>query len=156
MTKDLNCTITFYLTYYVFQYLSLGIMIDSAEKQNGQYYLSSVIPLLTHKSFNPISLYTISHYDVLLWYKWLGHPSFNYLKALYPKLFIKKDHTFVQCEHCVYAKHPHSHHPIHPYKSSQSFYIIHSDTWGPACVSTLISTRWFITFIDDHTHVCWV
>ena len=27
---------------------------------------------------------------------------------------------------------------------------------GPARVSNLNGGRWFVTFIDDHTRVCWV
>lgn len=34
--------------------------------------------------------------------------------------------------------------------------MIRSDIWGPARVSNLNGTRWFVTFIDDHTRVCWV
>lgn len=34
--------------------------------------------------------------------------------------------------------------------------MIHSDIWGPIRIKNIIEARWFITFIDDHTRLCWV
>ena len=34
--------------------------------------------------------------------------------------------------------------------------MIHSDLWGPSRVFSRTHTNWFVTFIDDHTWVCWV
>ena len=36
------------------------------------------------------------------------------------------------------------------------FTLIHSDLWGPSCTPNRTYKKWFITFIDDHTHLCWV
>ena len=36
------------------------------------------------------------------------------------------------------------------------FMLIHSDIWGPSHVKTNTGVHWFITFIDDHTRLCWV
>ena len=46
--------------------------------------------------------------------------------------------------------------PIQPYKPSDPFTLIHSGIWGPSRVNNVSGARWFITFIDDHTHICWV
>jgi len=35
----------------------------------------------------------------------LGHPSFKYLKALFPIFFEGKDISSFQCEVCEFAKH---------------------------------------------------
>jgi len=35
----------------------------------------------------------------------LGHPSFKYLKALFPNFFEGKDISSFQCEVCEFAKH---------------------------------------------------
>lgn len=61
-----------------------------------------------------------------------------------------------QCEHCVFAKQFRSYYPSHAYKPSKPFHLIHSDIWGTSRTSNLNGTHWFITFIDDHTRVCWV
>ena len=42
------------------------------------------------------------------------------------------------------------------YRTSKPFALIHSDIWGPSRVSTLSHQRWFLSFVDDHTRVCWV
>ena len=34
--------------------------------------------------------------------------------------------------------------------------MIHSDLWGPSCIPNRTHTKWFVTFIDDHTRLCWV
>nr|KYP62171.1 Retrovirus-related Pol polyprotein from transposon TNT 1-94 [Cajanus cajan] len=54
--------------------------------------------------------------------------------------------------------HPHtrSSYPPQPYKPSQPFSLIHSDIWGPSRVNNVTGSRWFVTFIDDHTWVIWV
>ena len=33
---------------------------------------------------------------------------------------------------------------------------MHSDIWGSSRINNIYEARWFITFIDDHTHVSWV
>ena len=86
----------------------------------------------------------------------IGHPSFVYLKRLYPRLFGNKDIVSFNCEHCVLAKLSRNSHPPHTYKPFIPFHLIHSDIWGEAQAPTLIGTRWFITFIDDHSRLCWV
>ncbi|KAJ9543888.1 LOW QUALITY PROTEIN: hypothetical protein OSB04_023595 [Centaurea solstitialis] len=40
-----------------------------------------------------------------------------------------------------------------PYKASNLLYLIH---WGPTRIKNLSRTWWFVTFIDDHTHVTWL
>ena len=42
------------------------------------------------------------------------------------------------------------------YKPSKPFSIIHSDVWGSNRINSLSNKRWFITFTDDHTRLCWV
>ena len=54
------------------------------------------------------------------------------------------------------AKHTHVFYPIQPYKPSDPFTLIHSGIWGPSRVNNVSGARWFITFIDDHTRICWV
>lgn len=45
---------------------------------------------------------------------------------------------------------------IHPYKVSKPFLMIHSNIWGPLKVTNLNEPKRFITFINDHSNVCWV
>ena len=91
----------------------------------------------------------------MLWHFWLGHPSFRYLKHLFPKLF-DKDPSMLHCEICEFVRHHCSSFPVQSYNPSKPFAIIHSDVWGPNKIWTLSNKKWFITFIDDHTKLCWV
>ena len=54
------------------------------------------------------------------------------------------------------AKHHRASYPSKSYQPSKPFHLIHSDIWGPSRIPTLSGKRWFITFIDDHTHLTWV
>ena len=73
-----------------------------------------------------------------------------------PDLFKNKDLAFFQCEICKLAKHHRSTFSIQPYQPSKHFLLIHTDIWGPSRISTRCGKKWFVTFIDDHTRVCWV
>ena len=86
----------------------------------------------------------------------LGHPSFQYLKHLFPSLFKNKNPSSFQCEFCELAKHHRTSFPLQPYRLSKPFSLIHSDVWGSSRVSTLSAKKWFVTFIDYHTRVSWV
>ena len=44
----------------------------------------------------------------------------------------------------------------HPYKKSALFTLIHNDIWGPSRVPNLSNTRWFISFINDRSRLCWI
>ena len=44
----------------------------------------------------------------------------------------------------------------HPYKKSSLFTLIHNDIWCPSRVPNLSNTRWFISFINDHSRLCWI
>ncbi|CAH9105932.1 unnamed protein product, partial [Cuscuta epithymum] len=92
----------------------------------------------------------------MLWHYRLGHPSFGYLKHLFPILFKNKDVEVFQCEICQLAKHKRSVYPTVNYKPSKPFSLIHSDIWGPSRAKSYSGARWFITFIDDHTRKTWI
>ena len=84
----------------------------------------------------------------------LGHPSFSYLRRLFPFLFRNSDSFF--CEVFQLEKHARIPFPIHGYTASKPFALIHNDLWGPSHVTSVSNKRWFISFIDDHTRICWV
>ncbi|GMI96958.1 hypothetical protein HRI_003365100 [Hibiscus trionum] len=103
-----------------------------------------------------MSLSTSKEDSVMLWHRRLGHPNFMYLKKLFPLLFLNKKISSLNCEVCQLSKHTCVPYPLKPYVQSQPFSLIHSDLWGASRVKNITGARWFITFIDDHTRVCWV
>jgi hypothetical protein len=161
LAQDINCQTNFFRSHCVFQDLNSGKMIGSAEESGGLYYFdigsASQLPSETISScFESFSVLNNNDDNIMLWHLRLGHPSFPYLKHLFPKLFRNKDISLFKCEACEFAKHHRSHFAIQPYKPSKPFSVIHSDVWGPNRTSTLSLKKWFITFIDDHSRVCWV
>ena len=92
----------------------------------------------------------------MLWHYRLDHPSFPYLRFLFPILFKNKRLSNFQCEVCQMEKHTRLVFPAKPYRPSNPFTLIHSNLWGPSQVTNLIGAKWFITFIDDHSRICWV
>ena len=94
--------------------------------------------------------------QIMLWHLRLGHPSFPYLKHLFPNLFKGLDCSSLYCESCCLSKSHRNTYLPKPYVSSKPFYLIHSDVWGPSRITTISKKKWFVTFIDDHTHLCCV
>jgi len=62
----------------------------------------------------------------------------------------------LHCDTCELAKHHHAF--FHPSvtRSSELFYFVHTDIWGPTPVHNISGATWFVTFINDCTRVTWV
>ncbi|PKA63396.1 Retrovirus-related Pol polyprotein from transposon TNT 1-94 [Apostasia shenzhenica] len=91
----------------------------------------------------------------MLWHIRLGHPSFLYMKRLYPSLFINQDANSFHCDICQLAKHTRSTYIPRPYTPSRPFHLVHSDIWGPTRIPNITGARWFLLFVDDHTRLSW-
>ena len=166
LTRDLNCVTKFGLNLCEFQVLDSRKTIGNAKMCSGLYLLEVNDPPQgsTHHSdcsvsSSPISLsVSQSNNDsaVMLWHYRLGHPNFLYLEKLFPSLFHNKNPNEFQCEICQFSKHIRNSYPNRSYKASQPFSMIHSDVWGPSRIKNVTGSRWFISFIDDHTRLTWV
>ena len=156
LSIDSQCKLTFVPSCCDFQDLSSGTMIGSAKEYGGLYYFTSENTLSKQiQKPHCSSLFSVS-YEIMLWHFRLGHPSFSYLKHLFPSMFQNKNIDLLQCEVCQLAKHKRSSFPTLKYNPSKPFALIHSDIWGPSRVKNITGTRWFITFIDDHTRNTWI
>lgn len=74
--------------------------------------------------------------QIWLWYYRLGHPSFSYLKHLFPDLFSSKMHLNFKCNTCILAKSHRVSYHVSMNKSAIPFSLIHFDVWGPSPVTT--------------------
>ena len=90
--------------------------------------------------------FTIADLDI----RHLGSLEFCFL--LYFKISVEDFH----CEVCELAKHKRVSFPVCNKTSFIPFHLEHSDIWGLSRVNTLFNKRWLISFIDDHTRLCWV
>ena len=149
LANDVRCRANFFATYCLFQDLLTGTTIGSARELDGLYYLDGGS---ISKSCNKVSL--LQNENLKLWHNRLGHPNFNYMSRMFPSLC--SNASEFHCDSCEKAKHHRTSFRSNPYKPSKPFTIIHSDLWGPSSTSNRTHSKWFITFIDDHTRVSWV
>ncbi|KAG8485341.1 hypothetical protein CXB51_021417 [Gossypium anomalum] len=150
LTKDEKVLVEFSALGCVAQEQESGKMIGTAKVDYGLYVWNK------NSSQEGMALSTSKEDSIMLWHRRLGHPNFMYLKKLFPLLFLNKKISSLNCEVCQLSKHTRVPYPLKPYVQSQPFSLIHSDLWGASRVKNIIGARWFITFIDDHTRVCWI
>ncbi|KAG8479954.1 hypothetical protein CXB51_025047 [Gossypium anomalum] len=150
LTKDEKVLVEFSALGCVVQEQESGKMIGTAKVDDGLYVWNK------NSSQEGMALSTSKEDSIMLWHRRLGHPNFMYLKKLFPLLFLNKKISSLNCEVCQLSKHTRVPYPLKPYVQSQPFSLIHSDLWGASRVKNITGARWFITFIDDHTRVCWI
>ena len=93
-------------------------------------------------------------YQLWMWHKRLGHPSFGYLKKLFPTL--SGSNISFDCEAFILAKsHKHSY-PNSDRRTNKPFILIHLDVWGPAPKFNNHGFLYYVTLIDDCTRMSWV
>lgn len=128
LLKDQNCTTTCFPTHRELQERSSGKMIGIAKEYNVLYYFTGSPSKSHHQEHHSLSI--TSNSNVLLGYQWLEPSSFDYLRRLYPKQFINKEHSAIQYGSCVLAKQTRKNYPNHTYQPSQPFRMIHSAIWS--------------------------
>ena len=154
ISHELNCKATFLSDFISFQNLISKRMIDIVRHNRGLYLLYDDASFSSISRMSLLSSYfTTSKKDLMLWHFRLGHSNFKYMKYLFPHLFSKVDVSSLTCDVCIKAKQHRVSFPLHPYKPTRPFTLVHSDVWGPSKVTTSSEKRWFVTFIDDHTRL---
>ena len=91
LTRDLNCVAKFSSTSVVFQDLASGKTIGSACECEGLYRFDDreVVQGQAVVAGSNVLSFPFDH-EIMLWHYRLGHPSFPYLRFLFPKLFKNK------------------------------------------------------------------
>ncbi|KAI5325793.1 hypothetical protein L3X38_034867 [Prunus dulcis] len=96
-----------------------------------------------------------------LWHRRFGHLNYISLKLLQERDMVQalpnlQEHEKV-CSGCAVSKnHRSSFDKEGAWRASQPLELIHSDICGPMQTITLGGNIYFLTFIDDHTRMCWV
>lgn len=70
---------------------------------------------------------------------------------MFPKF--KFDANKFYCEAYQLAKHCVSTYPVSLNKSLSAFSIVHDDVWGPSPITSLFGFTYFVTFVDDYSHI---
>ena len=145
LTRTLNCNISFFPDYCLFQDLLTKQVIRRGQEFEGLYILDPELP-------NLIACYGIPNPHKV--HCRLGHPSLSLLKKLFPRF---SSLPSLNCESCLYAKLHHVHlSPRVDKRASAPFKLIHSDVWDPYSVMSPIGFKYFVTFADDFSRVTWL
>lgn len=145
LTRTLNCSVSFFPGYCLFQDLVTKKIIGEGHESAGLYILDTQAPRSTACSS------TLSPFEA---HCRLGHPSLPLLKKLCPEFHSVSS---LECESCQFAKHHRL--PSSPRINKQAscpFELVHSDVWGPSPVISKTGLRYFVTFVDDFSRMTWI
>lgn len=152
-TTELNCLVLIYPTFCLLQDILTKEIIGRGTKRGGLYYMDD---FSSSKANNMQQSSNVKERQIRLWHARLGHPSFSYMKHLFPKLFLDLHKSDFKCDTCILAKSHRVSYPISLNKSDTPFALIHSDVWGPSPIAAFSGKRWFVIFVDDCTRMTWL
>jgi len=133
-------------------------LIGTGRRENGLHILDELKVSIAAATTVDLSSFrlSLSSSSFYLWHSRLGHVSSSRLRFLASTeaLGNLKTCDISDCSGCKLAKFS-----ALPFNrsisvSSSPFDLIHSDVWGPSTVSTKGGSRYYVSFIDDHTHYC--
>nr|GEU79651.1 copia protein [Tanacetum cinerariifolium] len=145
ITSNLQCNVKLYPEYYVFKDLKTKKIIGRGRKCDGLYVFEPEVSksLVRLSSSSPFE----AHFR-------LGRPSLQSLKKLcheYSRL------SSLNCDSCEFAKNKHVHLSPRANKQAASlFELVHLDVWGPCPITSKSGFKYFVTFVDDYSHVTWL
>ncbi|KAM0973674.1 hypothetical protein ACFX2C_016966 [Malus domestica] len=130
--------------------------------------LVAKVPMRGNRSF-PLKFQTDLHLalkasvneSTLIWHRRMGHLNVNSLKLLQEKEMVlglpEIKTTNNVCEGCTLGKHCRdSFQRETTSRATVPLELVHTDVCGPMQTITKAGNRYFLTFIDDCTRMCWV
>ncbi|PKU63353.1 Retrovirus-related Pol polyprotein from transposon TNT 1-94 [Dendrobium catenatum] len=150
LTRDNVCTISFSSSGYQIKESRANRVLLQGSSHNGLY---SIKP-----SKAPPSLALFSAQSVPdLCHNCLGHLHYRKLQML-----TRLDPTICtslhnkKCNTCNLAKSKRLPFTSSVFTTAITFELIHSDVWGPSSSASIHGHCYYVSFIDDHSHFCWV
>ena len=131
LLDTLYCSAHFYrivTTYCYFQDIQTQKIIGRGKRIGGLYILTMEDTVVSgSNNHQALSAKVDDRHQIWLWHRRLGHPSFSYMKHLFPSLFRTCSDSEFKCETCVMAKSHRASFPISDSKATLPFDLIHSD-----------------------------
>ena len=162
VTKDLNCSVTFFPHWCILQDLTTRTTIGLGEQRDGLYYLVALAsekpktqtPSAAATSCrSPSSQVTSS---TALWHRRLGHLSSSRLDFMAKHLLNFPFQSNNACDVCALAKQRRLPFSVSSISSVRPFELIHCDIWGPYKIASLSGAKYFLTIVDDYSRFTWV
>jgi hypothetical protein len=152
--KDNNASFSFNAHKFQIKDLSSGKLLYNGLSEHGLYPIHGAI--LPESSF-PKSFHTsATDASSKLWHSRLGHPQQIVLHhVLHKHLSLPVSHNNSVCSHCLAGKMHQLPFPKSVSITTRPFEIVHSDVWGPAPITSLNGTRYYVTFVDEFTRFTW-
>ncbi|CAH9138265.1 unnamed protein product [Cuscuta epithymum] len=145
LTGDLNCTLTFFSDFCIFQDLPSRKLIGKGGFYNGLYYLE--LPIGERVAMR-------ATLDSNLWHRRLGHASNGKLRHISFLKGLQQNSSF--CDPCLRAKQTRLPFPNSTSKSTCCFELIHCDIWGSYRCDSTSGARYFLSIVDDFSRGVWV
>jgi transposase InsO family protein len=155
--------VMFYGSFCCVQDLQSQKLIGTGRRENELYILDGLkVSVAAAAAATTVDLssfhLSLSFSSFYLWHSCLSHVSFSRLRFLAPTgvLGNLKTCDISDCSGCKLANFS-----ALPFNqsisiSSSPFDLIHSDVWGSSPVAIKGGSRYYVSFIDDHTRYCWV
>jgi hypothetical protein len=146
--------------FYCVQDLQFQKVIGTGHRENGLNILDELKMSVIATTTVDLSSFHLSNSSssFYLWHSRLGHVSSSYLRFLASIGALRnlQPCDIFYCNGCKLVKCFALPFDRSIFVSSFPFDLIHSDVWKPSLVATKGGSRYYVSFIDDHTHYCWV
>lgn len=144
MTKETNCSITFYPDSCVLQDLISRKKIGKGDKRGGLYYFK--------QPHNIWAASSMVDKNLILWYRRLGHVPLELLFSFQQVALESIETSVFYCDSCHRAKQTRNHFGVSFSNATKAFYLIKMDVWGPYKTRSLSGCHYFLT-LDDSTNL---
>ncbi|KAJ0809569.1 putative RNA-directed DNA polymerase [Helianthus annuus] len=145
LTKNLQCSVTFFPDFCVMQGLRSRNLIGAGKCKGGLYRMGMF------GEERKAMVVTVER-----WHKRLGHTSQEKLA----KVDFLKGASFNLrnnvCDSCSKAKHTRSLFSLSEIKTKECFELLHCDVWGKYRVPSFSGANYFLTIVDDYSRNTWV
>ena len=155
LCSDNKVFVEFYATHFLVKDQVSKRVLFQGQLDNGLYKVqSSCSPSVV--SFPP-RVFIANIKDPNLWHKKLGHPALFVVNQILDSCNITRTQKIRLnvCNSCQLTKSHRLPFSLSPSIVVKPFELIHTDLWGPSPVRSISDARYFLLFIDDHTHFTW-
>jgi hypothetical protein len=152
LTKDNSCLFEFHSFDFKIKDQTTGTIFATGLRKGGLYALEE------GGAFEALVAIKSSKEPMDLWHQRLGHPNFRLLHVLDSKKFINVSSwlkTKNICSSCQMGKSCCLPFSLKDKIDTAPLAKIHCDLWGPTPVSSVQHFKYYVIFIDDHSHFAW-
>lgn len=123
-----------------------GKILATGSLTNDMFRLNTVSHEIAYKANS-------SHDDILLWHRRLAHASVSKLNVLFK---VDSKEKCIECITCAKGKQARHAFNNTGHRAHGLLDLVHTDVCGPMSVNSIGGSKYFVTFIDDHSREAFV